>query len=168
MNPLRDDAFNQQLACACQATRAACCRKGLLFLPLPEYHRIRHWLARNEPAGLAEFEARCQPHEGFFLYDQKDSCQFLDGRALCRLHEAGVKPSECFWWPFHVYCAADGRLEIRLSTSCCQGHQYFQPGLPFVALVEAQARDLGGAVIREFRRHYAGSYDTILVKQIQD
>ena len=112
------------------------------------------------PKDLAEFETRCEKHDGFSLYDQQDSCQFLDKNNLCRLHDAGVKPSECYWWPYHVYEEKDGSLSIRLSTSCCEGYKSVGSGVAFIATVENQARSIGGSLLRKFRQTYHGSYQT--------
>lgn len=167
MNELGASGFNDLLATACQAAGASCCKSGRLFLPLEECRQIEAWLAARSADELGEFRRRCGRHEGFYLYDQQQRCQFLDDRNLCRLQAAGLKPSECFWWPFHVYVNEQDRLEIRLATSCCSGHRHYGPGLPFVAQVEAQAQRLGAGLIRRFRQAYPGSYQTVLVKQIE-
>jgi hypothetical protein len=164
VNELGADGFNALLAAACQAAGARCCQAGRLFLPLEEFRQIEAWLAARPALELAEFRRRCVPGEGFLLYDQQQGCQFLDGRNLCRLQAVGLKPAECFWWPFHVYLNEQDRLEIRLATTCCAGHRHCQAGLPFVAQVEAQARRLGAGLFRRFRRAYPGKYQTVLVK----
>lgn len=169
MNAIEQSGFNQKLAGACQAKCAACCRKGKIFLPENEFQAIKQWAAKaSTPAEISEFEGRTEAFDGFRLYDQKDSCQFLDRNNLCRLHTQGVKPTECFWWPFHVYTAATGALEIRLSTSCCDGYKFFTPGLPFLDIVESQARAIGFAAIRKFRNKYPGSYDSKTVREIKE
>lgn len=166
MNTLATTEINSQLAASCQACAAACCRKGQLFLPDDEYEAIRSHLLRHNPGELGEFERRCTRYERFRLYDQQEKCQFLDEANLCRLHTQGVKPSECFWWPFHVYVAGDGMPEIRLSTSCCEGFKAVSDPQPFTNAIEQQAREMGYDLLREFRRVYAGSYDTTPVAKL--
>jgi len=167
VNELGASGFNDLLAKACQAAGASCCKLGRLFLPLEEWRQIEAWLAARSADELSEFRRRSVAGDGFFLYDQQKRCQFLDERNLCRLQAAGLKPSECFWWPFHVYVDEQDRLEIRLATSCCGGHRHYVAGQPFVAQVEAQARRLGADLIRRFRRAYPGSYQTVPVKLIE-
>lgn len=166
MNPLRAAPFNRRLAEACQAAGAACCCKGLLFLPEPEYHAITMWIGARDPAQQTEFESRTEAHGGFRLYHQRDRCQFLDHARRCRLHEAGVKPTECFWWPYHVYTDAEGGLEIRVCTSCCEGHRQGPADADVARTIELQARAIGLDVLRAFRRVYAGSYATRFVVKI--
>jgi len=161
MNTLAATETNERLAAACQECSAACCRKGKLFLPEREYLAIRRYLAEFSQADIDEFDARCTKQDGFRLYDQQTKCQFLDEMNLCRLHTKGVKPSECFWWPFHVYAAADGELEIRLSTSCCDGFKAVSDPLPFTNQIALQAGEIGFDLLRTFRKFYAGSYGTI-------
>jgi hypothetical protein len=167
MNELSASDFNDLLATACRAAGASCCKLGRLFLPLEECRQIEAWLAASSADELDEFRRRCAPHEGFHLYAQENRCQFLDDQCLCRLHSVGLKPSECFWWPFHVYVNQQDQLEIRLAASCCASRLHCQPGLPFVGQVEAQVRRLGTDLIRRFRRVYPGSYQTVLVKLIE-
>lgn len=170
MNSIQTDQFNDKLAAACQACAAACCKKGKIFLPPQESAAIEAWIQRNNPAELAEFQMRQTAHDGFSLYDQQECCQFLDERNLCRLHTDGVKPAECFWWPFHVYATEDQSLEVRLSTSCCDGYRYLSPATshPFIEKIIAQARQIGLGLIRRFRRVYAGSYEAIPVAKIKE
>jgi Fe-S-cluster containining protein len=143
MNTIAETDFNQKLAAACQSKCASCCCKGMIFLPENEFQAIKQWVSNKSPADLSEFEQRTKMFDGFRLYDQKDRCQFLDQGNLCRLHSQGVKPTECFWWPFHVYAASDKSLEIRLSTSCCDGYKYYTPNLPFLEIIESQAKTIG-------------------------
>jgi Fe-S-cluster containining protein len=166
MNEIIDNDFNSELAKSCQACQASCCRKGSVFLPTKEYTNIVDWLGKNSPDELGEFQSRSIKYADFYLYDQREACQFLDDRNLCRLHLEGVKPTECFWWPFHVYVDEANRLEIRLSTSCCDGYKHFRPNLPFISIIEEQARKFGADLIRAFRKVYKGSYDTKLVKKL--
>ena len=166
MNPLAQTDFNLKLAAACRTQCAACCRRGVIFLPESEYQALRQWVVNNAPADLPALEARTKQFDEFRLYDQKDRCQFLDERNDCRLHAEGVKPGECFWWPFHVFIAADGGLEIRMSTTCCEGFRHYTPGLPFLDQVEAQARAIGYARLRAFRAVFPGSDQLMVVKAL--
>jgi Fe-S-cluster containining protein len=168
VNPIAQTDFNQKLATACQAKGAACCCRGQIFLPENQYQALRQWVAGQSPADLPELEARTQTFDEFRLYDQKDRCQFLDQQGRCRLHSEGVKPTECFWWPFHVFTAPDDHLEIRLSNVCCDAYKHFSPGLPFLDLIEAQARQIGYARLRAFRAIYPGNDQLMVVKKLAD
>jgi hypothetical protein len=162
------NSFNDCLAHACQASGTACCKKGQVFLPLEEYQRLVAWLRMHSADELESFESRCTHHdsEGFVLYDQLNACQFLTSENLCRLHTQGVKPSECFWWPFHVYVAPDEALEIRVSTTCCDGYKNCQQASGYIAQIEKEVRGISAETIRAFRRVYGGSYGTNLVKRL--
>jgi hypothetical protein len=59
--------------------------------------------------------------------DQKDCCQFLSEKNLCRLHLEGVKSSECFWWPVHIYGTEPENLELRVATICCKAGYTLTP-----------------------------------------
>ena len=160
--------INEQLAVACQATCSSCCKKGKIFLPDQQFQAIRDWVIANSPAELGEFDVRSEKFDGFYLYDQQDSCQFLDESDLCRLHTQGVKPRECFWWPLHVYTKAeDASLEIRASTSCCTAYQHINSESPCVNDVEAESRTLGAELINRFRSVYPGSYSGIPLRSFQ-
>jgi len=113
---------NKNLAKSCRETKSSCCYKGLIFLPDEEYFKILEYTQLNLEEHAEEFMARCKKYDGFYLYDQKSKCQFLDeiGSGSCRLHDKGVKPSECFWWPLHVYVGDEDELEIKVS-NCCSG-----------------------------------------------
>jgi len=168
MNEANISPLNQRLAEACQAAGAACCHSGFLFLPDTEYLALAAWLEANHPGERAQFEARMMPltHAGFHLYDQRHRCQFLDRARRCRLHKAGVKPTEYFWWPYHVYAADNGQLEIRVCTACCEAHRQSETATDFVDTIECQARAIGLDLMRDFRREYAGGYPTRLVRTI--
>ena len=139
-----------------------------MFLPEPEYQAIHAWAAAHSPWDVPELERRSQDFDGFRLYDQENRCQFLDEHQACRLHKEGVKPTECFWWPFHVFAAADGALEIRLFQACCDAYKHYVPGLPMLEIIEAQARKIGLATIRSFRQVYPGTDTLPVVKQIRE
>ena len=160
--------FNLRLASACQNCGAACCKRGKIFLPREEYDRIRLHAASLGPGEEAEFVDRTTDNGSYFLYDQKDGCQFLDAKNLCRLHAKGVKPSECFWWPYHVFPAESGGLEIRLFTGCCDAHKEHHSGTVYPKLIEVAANRIGFDVIREFRRNYAGTCDTKPIGPIKE
>jgi hypothetical protein len=149
--------FNQKLAKACQQCQAACCKKGRLFLPRKEYEAIRAHLGKSNPAALQEFQDRTADHETFLLYDQKNCCQFLDEANLCRLHSLGLKPSECFWWPYHVYADSAGQLEVRLSTACCDAYKSHGPHSPYPRLIGQRVAEIGPEVVRAFRRIFRGN-----------
>ncbi len=159
------DALNGPLASACQAACAACCCKGKIFLPDAEYERIHEWIQENSVGDLEEFNLRSEALDGFHLYNQKDRCQFLDKQNLCRLHDKGIKPRECFWWPLHIYKGEDVGLEIRVSTSCCDAHNVISPSSPLVSSLKNEADHLGRELIRRFRDAYSGSYDGKLIER---
>ena len=117
------DELNDQLATACQKCGAACCKKGQIFLPRDEYVRIRSHALGLGLDQTAEFDSRITDYGLFYLYDQKQGCQFLDSDNLCRLHDIGLKPTECFWWPYHIFNSETDELEVRLSFSCCDAHE---------------------------------------------
>lgn len=149
---------NRNLAAACQACASSCCKKGLLLLLPEEKDQIEDWLARKSPVELDSFRAKLQDCGDFFLFDQEDSCQFLDDHNLCRLHVDGVKPTECFIWPAHVYVGNLGDLEVRISNSCCEGFKYISPGHPAIDSAESLARRAGYERMVAFRAKYGGSY----------
>lgn len=164
----RDSEENNQLARACMAKGAACCKKGMLFLQPSEYRRIVDHLAKNgSPKELAEWLARCQQKDGYYLYDQKDACQFLDERNLCRLHGAGIKPSECFWWPLHVFWDPGEGFSLKAGTYCCDGCRFLSAQSGHTAMVERQARDIGLDLLKRFRADYPGQAAYRHVKTIQ-
>lgn len=153
--------MNDSLASACQKTCSSCCKKGKIFLPFAQYDSICEWGDKHSPAEMEEFRARSERFEDFYLYDQKDRCQFLDPSDLCRLHNRGVKPRECFWWPLHVYVGESSTMEIRASTSCCDAYKLLNENSPYVDEVQAEAEGLGSSMIEKFRSVYPGSYSGI-------
>ncbi len=168
MDPSPSESFNCGLAGACQATEASCCKKGKIFLPPSEYQAILDWLQTHSPAEIDSFKARCAHHDdAFILYDQEQRCQFLDDANLCRLHRDKVKPSECFWWPLHVYTPVEGEgLEIRVAT-CCEGYRCKGDLEGYLEEIEARAKVIGYDRIRAFRKVYEGNSDKkIAVKRI--
>ena len=49
---------------------------------------------------------------------------FLDARDRCTLHEQGLKPRECHWWPLHAYQESGSgapRMAVCLADYCCAG-----------------------------------------------
>ena len=159
--------FNSQLAHACQECHAACCRKGLLFMPKEEHAAIAAFLKSGDPQSAAEFFSRSKQYPQFWLYDQMDRCQFLDDNDHCKLHSLGLKPSECFWWPYHIYRAPDGGFEIRLSTSCCDGHKAHSDSSPYPRWIVHKSNSIGLDVIAEFRQVYRGSYESRLIGRVE-
>ena len=160
--------FNQILAASCQGCHAACCKKGKVFLPRTEHERICKFLEKNDPAGRQIYQDRVEDHGSFLLYDQLDRCQFLDERELCRLHGLGLKPSECFWWPYHVFADPDGELEVRVSSRCCDAYKAHGPDSPYPELIARKVAELGPAVFAAFRREFPGADQTRLVARIDD
>lgn len=161
------EGVNEQLAAACQKCDAACCKKGQIFLPRDEYARIRLHVQALGSDETSEFDSRITDHGLFFLYDQRSGCQFLDSGNLCRLHDIGIKPTECFWWPYHVFTSKAGALEVRLSTTCCDAHNLHLPDSPYPGLVADGAERIGFDVIRAFREAYGGNAGTKLVGLIE-
>ena len=162
---MTSESLNKPLASACQAACSSCCCKGKIFLPSAEYDRLRVWVRENAVSDLEEFDSRSECLDGFYLYDQKTRCQFLDARNLCRLHDKGVKPTECFWWPLHIYTGADDSLEIRVSTSCCDAYKSIPPESPLVASLKKEALQLGRELLKKFRDVYSGSYNGRLLER---
>jgi len=149
---------NFNLAAACQACAASCCKKGLLFMLPEEKQQIEEWIIRESPAELAPFRSKLENCGDFYLFDQEDSCQFLDDRNLCRLHADGVKPTECFIWPAHIYVGNMGDLEVRVSDNCCDGFKFISSSHAIIDSVESLAHRAGYERILAFRGKYGGSY----------
>ena len=160
------NSINSSVATACQLTEASCCKTGLLFLPEQEYQAIVQWLAGNSASELGEFESRCVMYEGFYLYDQKDGCQFLTETNLCRLHPEGVKPSECFWWPLHIYGTEPENLEFCVATRCCTACEYIDANSCLLDDITKRSHELGTDVICRFRRVYSGSYEKRFLRKL--
>jgi hypothetical protein len=166
MDRVPPQVTNDSLASACQKTCSSCCKKGKIFLPNAQHGAICEWLGNNLPDEAEEFRSRCEDFNEFFLYDQKDRCQFLDNQNLCRLHDAGVKPRECFWWPLHVYVNDDRCLEIRASTSCCEAFKLLNRDSVFVTEVQTEMEVLGAPMIERFRSAYPGSYSGMTLRTL--
>lgn len=141
---------------------------GLLFMPDKEYLVIVKWLQDKSPNELEEFKARCKKYDGFYLYDQQQACQFLDNKNLCRLHEDKVKPTECYWWPLHVYIGDDNCLDIRVSTSCCDGYKFIDNKSSVIEDIKMVVEKLGQEIFRKFRSKYQGSYNNRSILKIPD
>ena len=157
---------NDHLASSCREANTWCCKDGFVFLPRQEYLRIIEYLA-GKPEAREEFDLRIYDHGDFLLYDQKTRCQFLDKDELCELHPLGVKPTECFWWPAHVYMTDDGELEIRVS-ECCSGCKFITKGSNHLKVVEKQARAIGLSVLRRFRIAHSYDVNYSVAKTIED
>ncbi|KKQ18298.1 MAG: hypothetical protein US31_C0006G0029 [Berkelbacteria bacterium GW2011_GWA1_36_9] len=157
-NQLIGTNANKELAIACQKNNSNCCRKGKIFLPKQEWENIKNWVNNNLPEVVNEFKERTIPYPTFYLYDQRNGCQFLSNNGSCQLHNEGVKPTECFWWPIHVYSGKDGQMEIRIATTCCDGCQSIRNDQEFLEIVEKDAKRIGLDVIRQFRTIFPGGY----------
>lgn len=148
------------------ACQSSCCKKGLLFLLPEEKNQIENWLRINQPEWFEHFSENLKSEEGFYLFDQEDSCMFLDKNNLCLLHNDGVKPKECFVWPLHIYLGNMGNPEIRVSTTCCEGYKFVTKDSPSVRACEDYASDIGHDRLSRFREIYGGSYGNTLLKEI--
>ena len=155
---------NALLATACREASTWCCKDGYIFLPRSEYQAILDHLA-DKPKALAEFQSRTLDHGDFLLYDQKTRCQFLEANDMCGLFAHGVRPTECFWWPAHVYLASDGGLEIRVS-ECCSGCRHIGQRSPFLQTVEDQARKIGLPLLHKFRQVHSYDVNHTVAKKI--
>lgn len=153
-----ESSENAALATTCMAAGAACCRAGKVLLSPSEYDDLAAYVASRSAAERAEFDGRCEEHDGFRLYDQREGCQFLTEDALCRVHPLGIKPKECFWWPLHVYETAEGSLEIRSASYCCRAASSLSQDGTHVDLIAEQAAELGHDVLRKFRKVFPGNY----------
>ncbi len=160
--------FNHILATTCQGCHAACCKQGKVFLPRAEHERIVRFLRQETPEGLAAYLERVEDHGEFLLYAQRDRCQFLDERELCQLHPLGLKPTECFWWPYHVFADDDGDLEVRVSALCCDAYKAHGPDSPYPRLIARKVAELGPEVIQAFRRAFPGGVKTQPVGKVAD
>lgn len=161
MRRAKESGENLLLASSCNDAQAACCKDGYVFLPNSEYQAICQHL-KDRPADLQEFKSRVTDHGDFLLYNQKTRCQFLLADERCELHPLGIKPTECFWWPAHVYLADDGSLEIRVAT-CCSGCGLVTSDSLHIQKVAEQARVIGLSILGEFRRthSYGTSYRVV-------
>ncbi|MDR2674076.1 MAG: hypothetical protein LBC18_04200 [Opitutaceae bacterium] len=162
-------SFNAKLSLSCQAKASACCKKGLLFMPAEEVSAIDRFIsASHDGAALDEFHSRLKKHEGFFLYNQQNACQFLDAGNLCLLHGKGIKPRECFWWPYHVYFDTTGKMVIAISKTCCDAWKHHEPEIAaqFCDDIEDCVNGCGEETVRRFRDAYAGSYGHETVREI--
>jgi len=157
---------NLNLANACIACKSSCCKKGLLFLLPEEKEQIENWILANNPGWHERFLANLKEEQNFFLFDQEDSCMFLDTQNLCRLHEDGVKPQECFVWPLHIYEGDLGNPQIRVSTTCCEGYKFITSDNPGIEACEFYANQIGHDRLSRFREVYKGSYGNKFVKEL--
>lgn len=163
---LQFEQANDKLAAACMACASSCCKKGLLFLLPEEKEQMEKWVKLNRPDWSERFAKNLRQEEGFYLFDQEDSCMFLDEKNLCLLHNNGVKPQECFVWPLHVYLGSMGAPEIRVSTTCCEGYKFVTKESPSVKACEDYAARVGHDRLSRFRELYGGSYGNTLVKEL--
>lgn len=128
---------------------------------------MRDYLAATHPKAVVEFDARCEDHGNFQIYEQAPGCQFLDEHNLCTLHGIGLKPAECFWWPYHVYANKHDELEVRVSSGCCNAFQFHEPSSGYADMVVNEAREIGYDVLRAFREAFPGRCPSLLVQQIE-
>jgi Fe-S-cluster containining protein len=163
---LQFEQANDKLAAACMACASSCCKKGLLFLLPEEKEQMEKWVKLNRPDWSERFAKNLRQEEGFYLFDQEDSCMFLDEKNLCLLHNDGVKPQECFVWPLHVYVGSMGAPEIRVSTTCCEGYKFVTKDSPSVKACEDYAVRIGHDRLSRFRELYGGSYGNTLLKEL--
>ncbi len=161
-------SFNDGLAAACQACHSACCKKGKIFLPPDELAAMRAAAKLQSPDFVAEFESRLSEGPDYALYDQRDGCQFLTTDNLCSLHDKGMKPRECFWWPYHVYINESGVPSIEVSTTCCEAWRKHddEGARRFLNDIDEQVNGLGVEVITDFRGAYSGSYGRIPIRPV--
>lgn len=159
----KESVENLHLADSCGQANVICCKKGYIFLPPSEHNAIAEYL-KDTTEALREFESRITDHGDFFLYDQKSNCQFLREDNLCQLHPIGIKPTECFWWPGHVYIGLDG-LEIRVAT-CCGGCHHLKNNSPHIAKIAQQAEEIGHELLIKFRQIHNYGDDYKVVKKI--
>jgi Fe-S-cluster containining protein len=122
---MSSDPVLERLYTACDAAGAACCKSGSIFLTPAEHDAIaRHCAAQAEPALAETFGQRASLHDGFGMLDQGEGCMFLDARNRCTLHDLGIKPRECHWWPLHAYRESDAgtrRMAVCVADYCCAG-----------------------------------------------
>ncbi len=141
---------NEYLAGCCRNAEANCCKDGYLFLTREEFQNLNQY-CHAVKSELQEFQERITDCGAYALYDQRTRCQFLDSNDHCRLHDLGLKPTECFWWPAHVYLAKTGDLEIRVAT-CCSGCGMLTSNCEHIQRVVEQARAIGLNTLKAFRR----------------
>lgn len=153
---MKASSDNENIAKSCQQTMAACCCRGHIFIPNEEYAEIVEHLNEKSPQEIEEFKSRCLEREGYYLYDQKSKCQFLDDNYLCRLHESQVKPKECYWWPLHVYLDTNGDLEIRVA-NCCSACLHTHPS--HIEKIKNDVEIIGVDLIKKFRSEHSYGKD---------
>jgi hypothetical protein len=139
-------------------------------MPRGEYERVRQYVVSMGPTEMVEFASRVTDHGLFFLYDQRNGCQFLDPSNLCRLHNLGIKPAECFWWPYHIFTNDENQavLELRVFLDCCDGHEAYQGDPSYPQMIEEAAQHIGLDVIKKFREVYHGGGGTTrLIRQLE-
>lgn len=157
---------NNHLASACRGANTWCCKDGYVFLLRQEYEAIVQYLVGKSEV-RKEFDSRISDQGDFLLYDQKTRCQFLNEEESCELHSLGIKPTECFWWPAHVYMTDDGELEIRVS-ECCSGCKFISKDSDHLKIVEQQARAIGLPLLRRFRIAHSYEVNYKVSKTIED
>ena len=165
------DPVLERLCVACDAAGAACCKSGSIFLTPAEHNAIvRHCAVQADAALAATFGRRVSLHDGFAMLDQGEACMFLDARNRCTLHERGLKPRECHWWPLHAYQASDRgmpRMAVCLADYCCAGIGSTADALRVAARYADEMRAALPA-LRGFRAVFPGSAPRRHVMWIDD
>jgi hypothetical protein len=78
----------------------------------------------------------------------------------------GVKPSECFWWPVHIYGTEPENLEFCVATRCCTACEYIDANSLLLDDITKRVCELGTDVICRFRRVYSGSYEKQFLRKL--
>ena len=101
------------------------------------------------------------------LSSQKSKQQYND-RLRDSSKTRGLKPHECFWWPYHVYTSGDGELLIEVAKTCCEGWRHHNDidAAMFLDSIDEQVNALGTDLIHSFRRHYSGSYGRTPIRPV--
>lgn len=165
------DPVLERLCSACDAAGAACCKSGSVFLTLAEHDAIAQHCAVDPDPALAEaFHQHASLHGSFAMLDQGVGCMFLDSRDRCTLHERGLKPRECHWWPLHVYLESDEgapRMAACLADYCCAGVGSAEDAQKMAARYADEMRAALPA-LRRFRAVFPGSAPRRHVMWIDD
>lgn len=85
-------AANQRLSESCRACSVQCCKKRLLLLLPEELAAIEEWLGEYAPDKLKSFRDRTRHYDDFALFDQQQSCLFLDESDLCVRRSSQLHP----------------------------------------------------------------------------
>ena len=149
---------NINLANECINSCSQCCFKGKVLLFPDEYESIKKHLSKTSESNLKEFLSNCENFEEFYLLNQNQRCQFLNNRNLCTLHDLGLKPSECFWWPAHFYVTTGDTLEILLADYCCQSFKQINEQSEHIQNMNNFLTEEKALIIKKFRKIYDGNF----------